>query len=94
MLMMSGSEQGRFYKERRKSDPDIEDDRIRHRIMKMERKQKVQVRDLCREGEWRSWTSMHNELDPEKFQRQNERIKILERQGQQPAACSYKWRQL
>lgn len=30
--------------------------------MKMERKQRVQVRDLCREGEWRSSTSVHDKL--------------------------------
>lgn len=67
-------------------------DCIKCSMMKLERKQKVQVRKLCREDKWRSWTSMQDMLDRETFQRQNERIIRLERQEQKPAACSCEWR--
>lgn len=67
----------------------MEDDCTGHRIVKMDRRQKIQVRDLCREYEWRSWTSMRKELDQKKFQRQNGRTERLEKQRQEPAACSY-----
>lgn len=49
--------------------PRVEDDCIRHRVAKTERKQKVQVRNLCRDNERRSWTSVHDQLDQEKFWR-------------------------
>lgn len=72
----------------------MEDDYTGHRIVRVDRRQKIQVCDLCRQYEWRSWTSVHEELDQKKFQRQNGRTERLEKQEQEPAACSYSWKYL
>lgn len=68
----------------------VEDDCIRHRVAKMERKQKVQVRNLCGDNERRSWTSVHDQLDEEKFWRWTKESKNWRGKGRnrQPIATN------